>query len=393
MESIKSQRIPNSAIRQMVEAAERMEREGKEVIHLEIGRPDFDSPAHVVEACVEALRAGKHHYCPNAGIPELRRAIARKFIDEYRLEYDPASEVIVTNGVCEAVYLSMNALLNPGDQILIPDPGWLNYEVNAICAFAEPVSYTLTAANGFQPDIDEIAGKITPRTRMIMLVSPSNPVGSVTKPEVLERIAALAEKHDLIVASDEIYEKIIYPPARHTSIACLPGMKKRTLILNGFSKFWSMTGWRLGYVLGPRALIDPMLRYHLFLITSVATFTQYGALAALTGDPGPSLAMVAELKRRRDYLAPEVNQIPGFSCLMPEGAFYVFVDARATGMDGYQLSNLLLQKAGVVTVAGECFGKCGAGHIRLALTCSLEKLRRAVSNMQRVMKEVMQARG
>ncbi len=393
MESIKSQRIPNSAIRLMVEASERMEREGKDVIHLEIGRPDFDSPAHVVEACVEALRAGRHHYCPNAGIPELRRAIARKFLDEYHLEYDPASEVIVTNGVCEAVYLSMNALLNPGDQILIPDPGWLNYEVNAICAFAEPVSYTLTAASGFQPDADEIERKITPRTRMIMLVSPSNPVGSVTKPEVLERIAALAEKHDLIVASDEIYEKIIYPPARHSSIACLPGMKKRTLILNGFSKFWSMTGWRLGYVLGPRALIDPMSRYHLFLITSVATFTQYGALAALTGDPGPSLAMVAELKRRRDYLAPAVNRIPGFSCLMPEGAFYVFVDARAAGMDGYQLSNLLLQKAGVVTVAGECFGKCGAGHIRLALTCPLEKLQRAAANMQSVMKEIMQAKG
>jgi len=392
MESIKTQRIPNSAIRLMVEAAGRMEHEGREVIHLEIGRPDFDPPKHVVEACIEALRAGKHHYCANAGILELRRAIARRFADENRLQYDPESEVIVTNGVAEAVYLAMNALLNPGDQILIPDPGWLNYAVDAITAYAEPVSYTLSAANGYQPDVDEIADKITSRTRMIMVVSPSNPVGAVTKPAALEGIAALAQKHDLIVVSDEIYEKIIYPPARHHSIACLPGMKERTLLVNGFSKFWSMTGWRLGYALGPRQLIDPMVRYHLFLLTSVATFPQYGALAALNGDQSPCYAMVAELQKRRDFLAPAVNRIPGFSCLMPEGAFYVFVDARAAGMDGYRLSNLLLEEAGVVTVAGECFGNNGAGHIRLALTCPLEKLRKAASNMQEVMNRLMRAK-
>jgi aspartate/methionine/tyrosine aminotransferase len=389
MESIRTQRIPPSEIRLMVETAERMEQQGREVIHLEIGRPDFDTPAHIVEACVEALRAGKHHYCPNAGIPELRQAIARKFADEYRLEYNPMSEAIVTSGVTEALYLATNALLNPGDQVLIPDPGWLNYPIVAICAYVEPVSYTLSAANRFQPDVDEIARKITPRTRMIMLLSPSNPVGSVTKPEILRGIAALAQKHDLIVVSDEIYEKFVYPPAQHSSIACVPGMRERTLLLNGFSKFWSMTGWRLGYVLGPQQMINPMLRYHVYLITSVNTFAQYGALAALTGDQSPSYAMVAEMKRRRDYLCPAVNRIPGLSCLMPEGAFYVFVDARATGMDGYRLSNLLLQEAGVVTVAGECFGKNGAGHIRLAVTCSLEKLERAVSNMERVLKEEM----
>lgn len=392
MESIKMQRIPHSAIRLMVEAAERMERQGREVIHLEIGRPDFDTPAHIVEAAVNALRSGKHHYCPNAGIPELRQAIADKFAGEYRLEYDPGTDIIVTNGVAEAVYLSIGAILNPGDQVLIPDPGWLNYEANALTALVEPVSYTLSAANLYQPDVAEIESKITGRTRMIILVSPCNPVGSVTKPEVLEALAALAVKHDLIVVSDEIYERIIYPPARHASIACLPGMKERTLLLNGFSKFWSMTGWRLGYVLGPKEMIDPMLRYHLFMLTSANTFAQYGAVAALTGDQGPSLAMVATLKERRDYLAPAVNGIPGFSCLMPEGAFYVFVDARPAGLDGYRLSNLLLEEAGVVTVAGECFGRNGAGHIRLALTCPLEKLRRAAANMTTVMQRHMQNR-
>ncbi len=389
MESIRTQRIPNSAIRQMVEAAGRMEREGREVIHLEIGRPDFDTPPHVVEACVEALRTGKHHYCPNAGIPELRRAIARRFAEEYGLDYDPASAIIVTNGAAEAVYLAMNALLNPGDQILIPDPGWLNYAVDAICAYAEPVSYTLSAANGYQPDVDEIAEKITVRTRMIMLVSPSNPCGAVTRREVLEGIAALAQRHNLVVVSDEIYDKFVYPPAQHFGIACLPGMKERTLLVNGFSKFWSMTGWRLGYVLGPPDMIDPMLRYHLYLLTSANTFAQYGALAALNGDQGPSRAMVAEFLKRKDYLAPAANKIPGFSCLVPDGSFYVFVDARNTGLDGYRLSELLLNEAGVVTVAGECFGKNGSGHIRLALTCPLDRLERAVTNMERVMRRLM----
>lgn len=388
MESIKMQRIPHSAIRLMVEAAEKMERQGREVIHLEIGRPDFDTPTHIVEAAVNALRSGKHHYCPNAGIPELRQAIAGKFADEYRLEYNPGTDIIVTNGVAEAVYLSIGALLNPGDQVLIPDPGWLNYEANALTALVEPVSYTLSAANLYQPDVAEIESRITGRTKMIILVSPSNPVGSVTRPEVLQALAALAVKHDLIVVSDEIYERIIYPPARHISIACLPGMKERTLLLNGFSKFWSMTGWRLGYVLGPKEMIDPMLRYHLFMLTSANTFAQYGAVAALTGDQGPSLAMVATLKERRDYMAPAVNGIPGFSCLMPEGAFYLFVDARPVGLDGYRLSNLLLEEAGVVTVAGECFGRNGAGHIRLALTCPLEKLRSAVANMTAVMQKI-----
>ena len=385
MESIKSRRIPNSEIRLMLEAACKLEASGREIIHLEIGRPDFDTPGNIVEAAVVALRAGKHHYCPNAGIAELRRAIVRRFEEDYRLSYDPDSGIIVTNGVAEAVYLSMNALLNPGDQILIPDPGWLNYAVDAICSYAEPVSYTLSAANGYQPDVAEIAARITPRTRMILLVSPSNPAGSVTRLEVLEGIAALAEKHNLIVVSDEIYEKIIYPPARHYSIACLPGMQGRTLLLNGFGKFYSMTGWRLGYALGPQSLIDPMLRYHLYMITSANTFAQYGAVEALQGDQGPAYAMVAELQRRKDYLAPAVNTIPGFSCVIPEGAFYVFVDARATGLSGYRLANLLLEEAGVVTVAGECFGKNGAGHIRLALTCPLDKLQRAVANMHRVM--------
>lgn len=386
MESIKAQRISYSEIRVMFDAAKKLEQEGKEVIHLEIGRPDFNTPAHIVEAAIKALREGKHHYSQNAGIPELRQAIANKFAREYMLAYDPDSEVIVTNGVAEGVYLAINVLLNPGDQVLIPDPAWLNYQAVALTNFVEPVGYPLHEQTNFQPDPEEIEDKITPRTKMIVLVSPSNPTGAVLGQHTLEEIARLAIKYELLVLSDEIYEKIIYPPAKHISIATLPGMKNKTLILNGFSKFYSMTGWRIGYVLGPKELVNPTLRYHQYMITSVNTFAQWGAITALNSDQAPSHAMVEEFQKRRDYLYEAVNKIPGFTCNKPAGAFYLFPNIKAAGMDGYQMSRMLLEKACVATVAGECFGRNGAGYIRLSYSNSLENLKRAVANIEKAIK-------
>ncbi len=386
MESIKAQRIPYSQIRVMFDAARKLEQEGKEVIHLEIGRPDFNTPKHIVEAAVDALRAGKHHYSPNAGIPELRQAIAGKFTNEYQLDYNPNSEIVVTNGVAEGIYVAINALLNPGDQVLIPDPGWLNYNVVALTNFVEPVGYALSEENNFQPDPDEIEDKITPRTKMIILVSPSNPLGSVTSQKALEKIAQLANKYDMVILSDEIYEKIIYSPAKHMSIATLERMRDRTLILNGFSKFYSMTGWRIGYVLGPEKLVNPILRYHQYMITSTNTFAQWGAITALSGDQGPSYAMVEEFRERRDYFYEAINRIPGFACVEPEGAFYLFPSVKDTGMDGYQMANLLLEKAGVATVAGESFGRNGAGYIRMSYSNSLENLKAAVAKIEKVLK-------
>lgn len=386
MESIKAQRIPYSQIRVMFDAARKLEQQGKEIIHLEIGRPDFNTPKHIVEAAADALRAGKHHYSPNAGIPELRQAIAGKFTNEYQLDYNPNSEIVVTNGVAEGVYVAINALLNPGDQVLIPDPGWLNYNVVALTNFVEPVGYALSEENNFQPDPDEIEDKITPRTKMIILVSPSNPLGSVTSQKALERIAQLANKYDMVILSDEIYEKIIYSPAKHMSIATLARMRDRTLILNGFSKFYSMTGWRIGYVLGPEKLVNPILRYHQYMITSTNTFAQWGAITALSGDQEPSYAMVEEFRERRDYFYQAINGIPGFACIEPEGAFYLFPSVKDTGMDGYQMANLLLEKAGVATVAGESFGKNGAGYIRISYSNSLESLKAAVAKIEKALK-------
>lgn len=386
MESIKAQRIPYSQIRVMFDAARRLEQQGKEIIHLEIGRPDFNTPPHIVEAAVEALRAGKHHYSPNAGVLELRQAVAGKFAGEYQLEYNPDSEIVVTNGVAEGVYVAINALLNPGDQVLIPDPSWLNYNVVALTNFVEPVGYTLSEENNFQPDPEQIEDKITPRTKMIILVSPSNPLGSVTNQKALESIARLANKYDMVVLSDEIYEKIVYPPAAHVSIATLAGMRDRTLILNGFSKFYSMTGWRIGYVLGPEKFVNPILRYHQYMITSTNTFAQWGAITALKGDQGPSYAMVEEFQKRRDYLYEAINRIPGFTCTKPDGAFYLFPAVKHTGMDGHRMANLLLEKAGVATVAGESFGKNGAGYIRMSYSNSLENLKTAAAKIEEVSK-------
>jgi aminotransferase len=385
MESIKAQRMPYSQIRVIFDRARELERQGKNIIHLEIGRPDFNTPDHIVEAAIKALKEGKHHYCPNAGVPELRQTIVEKISEEYRLKYSANSEIIVTNGVAEAAYLAINALLDPGDQILIPDPAWLNYQQVTLTNYVEPVPYPLFGEDGFQPDPDDIEERITSRTKAILLLSPSNPTGSVLHPSALEKIATLADKYDLLILSDEIYRKVIYPPARHVSIATSPGMKNRTLIMDGFSKFYSMTGWRIGYVLGPEKLINPMLRYHQYMITSVNTFAQWGAIQALQRDQGPSENMVEEFRNRREYIHEAVNRIPGFQCAKPDGAFYIFPNIQRTGMDGFQISQVLLEKAGVATVAGECFGKYGAGHIRISYSNSMENLKKAVANIKEVM--------
>jgi aspartate/methionine/tyrosine aminotransferase len=355
-----------------------MEDEGRRIIHLEIGRPDFDTPPHIVEAAVRALRGGKHHYTANAGIIELRKAVHDKYLREYGLEYDPETEIVITNGVAEGVFLALNALLDPGDQVLIPDPRWVNYEPDALAALAEPVSYGLYAESGFQPDPDEIGGRITNRTRMIVLASPSNPTGGVIGPEVFSRLAELAVAHDLIVVSDEIYEKIVYPPALHICAATLEGLRDRTLVLNGLSKFYSMTGWRIGFVLGPRRLLGDILRYHQYMITSTNTFAQWGAVTALEGDQGPSRAMVEEFRKRRDYFAGAVDRLSGFSCGCPDGAFYLFPSISETGLSGIEMAEMLLEKAGVATVAGEHFGRRGEGHLRLSYASSMESLRQAV---------------
>ena len=381
MNSLISERIPYSEIRKMLDAATELEKQGRKVVHMEIGRTDFDTPQNIKDAAIKALNDGKVHYCPNAGIMELRTAVCEKYEKEFGLTYSPATDVVVTNGVAEAIYIAISALLNPGDQILIPDPAWLNYGIVPLTHLIEPVPYKLSLENDFQPDIDEIESLITPRTKMIALVSPSNPSGVCIKPECLKKIAELAVKHDLIVLSDEIYEKIVYSPMKHTSIATYPGMRERTLVLNGMSKFYSMTGWRIGYVLGDKKYMNPILRLHQYLLTSCNTFAQYGAVEALRGSQEEPLKMLAEFTRRRDYLCKALAEVPGVRFVEPDGAFYVFLDVSGLGLTGYEAAQDLLEKAGVVSVAGESFGKNGAGFIRLAYSTSLDDIKTACTAM------------
>jgi aspartate/methionine/tyrosine aminotransferase len=388
MQSISARRLPKQQIRVMFERARELEQAGRRIIHLEIGRPDFDTPPHIVEAAIHALREGKHHYSSNAGIIELRRAVADKYRNEYGLSYDPGDEIVITNGVAEGIFLAVNALLDPGDHVLIPDPRWVNYAPDAFTALAEPVSYSLLAEAGFQPDPEEVASLITPRTRMLILASPSNPTGGVIGRDVLAELARLAVERDLVVVSDEIYEKIIYPPARHVCAASIEGLRERSIILNGLSKYYSMTGWRLGFALGPKALVDPMLRYHQYMITSTNTFAQWGGVTALQGDQGPSQAMVEEFRRRRDFIADAVDGLPGFSCTKPAGAFYLFPSIRETGLSGAELSSRLLEEAGVATVAGEHFGGRGSGHIRISYANSMENLKEAVDKIRDVVRSL-----
>jgi aminotransferase len=388
LSSIKMKNVPYSDIRKMYDAAKEIEKTGKKVVHMEMGRPDFDTPPHIVEAAVKAMREGKVHYAPNNGIPELRQAISDKYINEYNLMYSPDQNILVTNGVAEGIYLAISALLNPDEEILVPDPVWLNYNVIPAMNFVKPVTYTLQQKYSFLPNMDELEKKVTNRTRMIVLVSPSNPTGAVLSKESLVEIALFAQKHDLIILSDEIYEKIIYDSFKHHSIATIEGMKERTIILNGFSKYYSMTGWRVGYAVGPENLINPMLLMHQYMITSTTTFAQWGALEALTGDQTPSIKMVEEFSRRRDFLVDSLNNIHGFECHRPTGAFYVFPSTKEIPLPSKELAMFLLKEANIVSVAGNSFGKWGEGHIRLSYTASMEELEVAVENITKAMKKL-----
>lgn len=391
MNSLISERIPYSEIRKMLDAAMELEKQGRKVVHMEIGRTDFDTPRHIKDAAIKALNDGKVHYGPNAGIIELRTAVCEKYQQEFNLTYNPTTDVVVTNGVAEAIYITISALLNPGDQILIPDPAWLNYGIVPLTHLIEPIPYTLSLENGFQPDCDEIESLITPRTKMIALVSPSNPSGVCIKPEHIKKIAELAVKHDLLVLSDEIYEKIVYS-TEHVSIATYPGMRERTLVLNGMSKFYSMTGWRIGYVLGDKKYMNPILRLHQYLLTSCNTFTQYGAVAALRGSQEAPCKMLEEFTKRRDYLCKAMADVLGVRFVEPDGAFYLFLDVRGLGLTGYEAAQDLLEKAGVVTVAGESFGKNGAGFIRLAYSTPLADIKVACAAMQKYFSDVKASR-
>ena len=371
-----------SGIRMFFEIAATM----KDVISLGIGEPDFDTPEPVIQAGIEALKRGETHYTSNHGLLVLRQAISDHLKHRYDVDYFAQSEVIVTVGVSEALYLVFAAMLDPDDEVIIPTPCFVSYQAVVALAGGVPVEVASFAEDHFVPRIADIEAAITPRTRAIFIGSPSNPTGAVYPREFLVKLAALVEKHDLVVISDEIYDRLVYG-TEHVCFPSLPGMQERTVLLGGFSKAYAMTGWRIGYAAGPKEIISGMVRVHQYSIMSAPTVSQYAALTALmVGEPYVQ-EMLHEYNRRRKLVVDGLNTI-GLKTFEPKGAFYAFPDLRSTGLSDDEFCNRLLKEEHVAIVPGNSFGDAGLGFARVYYATSYEKLEEALTRIDRFVKRI-----
>jgi aspartate/methionine/tyrosine aminotransferase len=378
--------IPFSGIRRIFEEAAVLEAQGRDIVHLTVGRPDFDTPGHIKAAAQQALERGQVHYTSNYGLPELRRAIAAKLAADNGLCYDADREVLVTHGASQAIAIVLQGFTGPGDEVLVPSPAYLNYFHCATLAGATAVPVPLRQENDFQIDPEDVLDRITRKTRMLVLTTPHNPTGAVCPPEVLQELARIAVERDLLVLADEIYEKLIYDGLEHCSIAGFPDMKARTFTINGLAKAYSMTGWRIGYVAAPEEMIDVLVRIVQYTTVCPTSFAQVGAVAALEGPQEPVATMRAEFDRRRRLVAERLGSIPGIRSARLQGAFYAFPDVSAFGGSDDDLADRLLREAGVAVVPGSAFGPGGEGHIRISyattyprLALGLDRLAQALS--------------
>jgi len=362
--------------------AKELEAQGRSIIHLELGEPDFHPGQSVIDSAAKALADGKDRYCAVAGIPALRGEIAT-YLARTRSIKVSADNVVVAPGCKIALFLAMMALLEPGDEVLYPDPGFPGYPSITLGLGAVPVPFELSARNHFQPDPAEIASRITPRTRMLLTNAPGNPTGTVYTDAVQRALAELAVQHDLWVLSDEIYARIIYG-GEYLSMLRYPGMPERTLIIDGFSKSFAMTGWRLGYTVAPPEVVPALHMMAVNTYTCVAEFTQYAAIDALRDREGNTPSMVAEFTRRREQFVRDLNRVPGFRCAPPDGAFYAWVDITNTGMTAEDLCRILLDDAGVAAIPGAAFGPLGKDFIRFSFASSMATLQEAVERIVRV---------
>ncbi|NQZ12785.1 MAG: pyridoxal phosphate-dependent aminotransferase [Algicola sp.] len=368
--------IPFSAIRTMLERVTKLEKAGADIIHLEVGSPDFDTPQHIKQACQQAINDGQVQYTSNYGIMPLREAISAKFSADNQLDYDPQNEIIVTNGVSQGIVATMLALLDPGDEVLIMAPIFPAYQSAAQMAGAATVTVPVYAKNDYQPQMGDLIAAKTQQTKMVVITTPGNPSGVVFNRQTLQHIADFAIDNDLLVISDEIYEKIIYDNCEHVSIGALPGMRERTITLNGFSKSHAMTGWRLGYIGGDAPLVDAIIRIHQNSVVCATTFAQWGGVAALEGTQQPTLAMVEECDRRRRLMIEQLQKIPQISFVRPQGAMYIFIDVTDAPLDAFELANALLEKVNIAVVPWD------ERHIRLSYGNSYENLEIAMKRMQ-----------
>ena len=372
--------VPASEIRKMFNLIQGMQ----DVIDLSIGAPDFTTPAHIVAAGVAATQGGLHGYSPNAGLLELRQAIADKLQRENGLSFDPATEIDVTIGATEALGLLMMTLVNPGDEVILCEPTWPNYLTQVAMAGGVAVPVATREADGFRPQPEVIEAAITPRTRAVLINSPNNPTGAVMDRERLTAIAEIARRHGVYLISDEVYEKIIYDGRQHFSAGSLPGAKGFVITVNSFSKSYAMCGWRVGYVAAGAAVIGPLLKLQEGMASCANTMAQKAACAALTGSQDAVAMMVERYRTRRDLMVDGLNSIPGISVTRPGGAFYLFVNVKGLGKPSREVALELLQKGRVMTVPGLGFGAAGEGYLRLCYAKDEAVLQEALGRIRRV---------
>ena len=380
----KVKQIKPSGIRKFFDIVSEM----PDAISLGVGEPDFDTPWHIREEGIRSLKAGKTFYTSNAGLMPLRQEISRYIEDRMQLTYDPASEIMVTVGGSEAIDIAFRTVLEPGDEVIIPEPAFVSYVPCVQLAGGVPVTIPLKAENAFRLKPRELEAAITPKTKVLLLSYPNNPTGAIMEKEDLEALLGIIEKHDLLVISDEIYSELTYN-SRHVSIASLPGMRKRCVVINGFSKSYAMTGWRLGYALAPKEIMEQMVKLHQFAIMSSPTTSQYAAVSALKNGNSDVIEMRLAYDQRRRFLLHEMErlQIP---CFEPRGAFYIFPDISEFGMSSEEFATELLREEKVAVVPGSAFGDCGEGFIRISYAYSIEELKAALARIEAFLKKIRQ---
>jgi len=355
-------------------------------ISLGVGEPDFTTPWRISDSGIFAIKDGNTHYTPNRGLPELRDLISRYLAKEYDLAFDPDTELIVTLGVSQGLDLALRSIINPGDEVIIFEPCYVSYTANVMLLHGTPVVIPTYYRDRFKIDIDLFKKAITPKTKAVILSYPSNPTGATIDRKTLEAIAELSIRHNFVVISDEIYCSLTYE-GRHFSIATIPDMKTRTIYLNGFSKSHAMTGWRLGYVAGPQFISDIMMKIHQYTALCASSIAQYAAIEAITKGAKDVLQMKNEYIKRRNFICSRLNEI-GLKCLVPEGAFYVFPDVSATGLNGRDFALGLLQKEKVAVVPGRAFGECGEYNVRCSYATSMDNLRESMLRIERYVKQL-----